>query len=126
MSEHCRTELVVNDDPRLVSAIASVVEYASHRAGLSEAAQKQLEAAAEDACREAFPLVNGRERALKFCVQDFDDRVEVMIEHAGGKSAATTPAISAKVASRVDSVRQESHGKVHRVILTKYVRPAGR
>ena len=126
MSDHCRTELVVNDDPRLVRAIASVVEHAGHRAGLSEAAQKQLAAAAEDACREAFPLVNGRERAVKFCVQDFDDRVEVVIEHAGGKSAPPTPVINAKVASKVDSVKQESHGKVHRVTLIKYLRSEGR
>ena len=53
MNKHTRTELVLNDDPRLVAAVGSVVEHAVNRAGLPEEVQKQL---AETAVERRWPI----------------------------------------------------------------------
>src|SRR6202046_20474 len=81
-----RTELTLHDDPRLIAGVTAIVSFASPRCGLSCGAQEGLAAAAAEACRETFPLVNSngsKDGALKVIVSDFPDRVEVAIEHSG-------------------------------------------
>ena len=85
-TDPARTELVLHEDTRLFGAITAVVHHASQRCGLSEAGQQGLAAAAEEACRETFPLMEGQangEPTVKVIVSDFTDRVEVAIEHTG-------------------------------------------
>ena len=118
MSEQARIELVVCDDPRLIGALACVVEHAGQSAGLSEQAQKQLAAAAEDACREIIPRLNGRERCLKCTVENFEDRIEVILEHPAGEG---TPEAGNKsrLLQQVDQVEYQTREGHSRVILTK-------
>ena len=81
-TDPARTELVLHEDTRLFGAISAVVHHASQRCGLSEAGQQGLAAAAEEACRETFPLMEGQangEPTVKVIVSDFTDRVEVAI-----------------------------------------------
>jgi hypothetical protein len=124
MSEHARTELVVCDDPRLIGALGCVVEHAGQRAGLSEQAQKQLASAAEEACREIIPRLNGRERCLKCVVEDFADRVEVILEHPG--TATPEAGSKSRLLERVDHVEYETLEGQTRVVLTKNLHPPKR
>src|ERR1700730_2826704 len=85
-TEPSRTELTVQDDPRLIAGVAAIVSFAGQRCGLSSGAQEGLATAAADACRETFSLVNtngNANSALRVIVSDFPDRVEVAIEHSG-------------------------------------------
>src|SRR6202050_701082 len=81
-----RTELTLHDASRLMAGVVAIVSFAAHRCGLSSGAQEGLAAAAAEACRETFPLVNSngsKDSVLKVIVSDFPDRVEVSIEHSG-------------------------------------------
>ncbi len=120
MSEHARTELVLSDDLRLVAAVGSIVEHAASRVGLPEGAQRQFARAAEQACRDTFPLLNGRDRLLKCAVEDFDDRLEVTLDYSGEpRSSADKPLMQP-----VDRVLCETRGGRSRIILVKYLRGA--
>jgi hypothetical protein len=121
MSEHARTELVVCDDPRLIGALACVVKHAGQRAGLSERAREQLASAAEQACCEIIPQLNGRERCLKCTVEDFEDRIEVILEHPGG-TGTPEPAGKSRLLRDVDQVEYETREGHSRVVLVKNIK----
>jgi hypothetical protein len=133
-----RTELTLHDDPRLIAGVAAIVSFAAHRCGLSGGAQAGLAAAAAEACRETFPLVNSngnKEGALKVIVSDFPDRVEIAIEHSGeslpsagldtfcnaasgaGSQAGLSGALQK---TNVDRVQYETHDGISRMTLIKY------
>jgi anti-sigma regulatory factor (Ser/Thr protein kinase) len=130
-----RTELTLQDDPRLIAGVAAVVLFAGQRCGLSSGAQEDLAAAAADACRETFPLANNNgntDSALHLIVSDFPDRVEVAIEHSGESlpsagldtfcAGATAKAgLSAALQkTSVDRVLYETRNGVSRMTLIKY------
>lgn len=135
-TEPSRTELTVQDDPRLIAGVAAIVSFAGQRCGLSSGAQEGLAAAAADACRETFSLVNtngNADSALRVIVSDFPDRVEVAIEHsgeslpsagldtfAGGGSGSQTRLSEALQRTSVDRVQYETRGGVSRTTLIKY------
>jgi hypothetical protein len=133
-----KTELTVDDDPRLMAGVVAIVSFAAHRCGLSSGAQEGLAAAAAEACRETFPLLNNngtKESALKVIVSDFSDRIEVAIEHSGeslpsagldtfcsGAGAAGSQAglSGALQKTSVDRVQYETRDGVSRMTLIKY------
>ena len=133
-----RTELTLQDDPRLMAGVVAIVSFAAQRCGLSSGAQAGLAAAAAEACRETFPLVNNngsKDAALKVIVSDFPDRVEVAIEHSGeslpsagldtfcdaasgaGSQAGLSGALQK---ANVDRVQYETRDGVSRMTLIKY------
>ena len=136
-TDPARTELVLHEDTRLFGAITAVVHHASQRCGLSEAGQQGLAAAAEEACRETFPLMEGHangEPTVKVIVSDFTDRVEVAIEHTGealptagldtfiGDGAADPGGGLSRALqmTKVDRVQYQTSGGLSRMTLIKY------
>jgi hypothetical protein len=133
-----RTEITLPDDPRLMAGVVAIVSFAAHRCGLSSGAQEGLAAAAAEACRETFPLVNGngsKDSSLKVIVSDFPDRVEVSIEHSGeslpsagldtfcdaASSAGSHTGLSGALQkTNVDRVQYETRDGVSRMTLIKY------
>ncbi len=132
-----RTELTLQDDSRLIAGVAAIVSFTAHRCGLSSGAQEGLAAAAAEACRETFPLVNSngsKNSSLKVIISDFNDRVEVSIEHSGEalpSAGLDTFADAAAAASQaglagalqktsVDRVQYETRDGVSRMTLIKY------
>jgi len=133
-----RTELTLQDDPRLMAGVVAIVSFAAHRCGLSSGAQEGLAAAAAEACRETFPLVNGngsKDCSLKVIVSGFPDRVEVSIEHSGeslpsagldtfcdaASSAGSQTGLSGALQkTNVDRVQYETRDGVSRMTLIKY------
>jgi hypothetical protein len=133
-----RTELTLHDDPRLMAGVVAIVSFAAHRCGLSSGAQEGLAAAAAEACRETFPLLNGngsKDSSLKVIVSDFSDRVEVSIEHSGeslpsagldtfcdaASSAGSQTGLSGALQkTNVDRVQYETRDGVSRMTLIKY------
>ena len=136
-TDPCRVELTLHDDPRLMAAVRAVVSHAAERAGLPSEVQEGFAAAAVDACRETFPLVNGNgghDSTLKMVVADFHDRVEVMIEHSGealptagldtfcggGAKGAAESISNSLQDTRVDRVQYETSDGHSRMTLIKY------
>jgi hypothetical protein len=124
LNKHTRTELVLNDDPRLVAAVGSVVEHAVNRAGLSEEVQKELAATAVDTCRACFVPASGSQAGLKCVVEDFDDRIEVQIDQPtnGARGGALADKLRDAIHS-VDDVKYEPTASGSRVTLIKYLHP---
>jgi len=136
-TDQTRTELSLQNDPRLMAAVSAIVSHSAQRIGLPAEAQEGLAAAVMNACRETFPLLgdqDGTNPSLKVIVEDFPDRVEVTIEHAGeaqptagldtfcagGGDDGTTGISNSLQDTRVDRVQYESHDGRSRMKLIKY------
>lgn len=122
MNKHTRTELVLNDDPRLVAAVGSVVEHAVNRAGLSAEIQKEVAATAVETCRACFVPAGGGQAGLKCVVEDFDDRIEVQIDQPtnGARGGALADKLREAIRN-VDDVKYEPTTTGSRVTLIKYL-----
>ena len=82
-----RIDCTLDNDSRLIVSIGAVLAHAARRAGLSEAAQEEIAAAAVEASREALIPTNGNGSSApktKLVVEEFSDRVEVTIESPAG------------------------------------------
>src|SRR5277367_4499156 len=123
-TEPARTELIMHEDTRFFGAIGAAV-------------QQGLTAAAQEACRETFPLLQGHangEPTVRVIVSDFPDRVEVAIEHTGealptagldtfiGDAAADPGAGLSRALqmTKVDRVQYATSGGISRMTLIKY------
>jgi hypothetical protein len=134
--ERSRTEVLIENDPRLIGAVSGVVLHAGQRAGLSASAQQELAAAAEHACRSTFPLLDGEDPFVKVTIEDFPDRIEVRLEHTGtpepsagletffvgdGEEEKPGGPAGALLLSQVDRVLYETHDGKSRTTLVKYL-----
>ncbi|MGA8142372.1 MAG: hypothetical protein WB987_00595 [Candidatus Acidiferrales bacterium] len=136
-TDPARTELKVQNDPRLLIAVGAIVSHSAHRAGLPREAQQAFAEAAVDACRETFPLLGNDgsdNRDLRMVVEDFPDRVQVTIEHSGeatptagldsfvgGLKEGVAAGISHSLQdTRVDRVQYDTHEGRSRMTLIKY------
>lgn len=133
MTESARTEVTLENDPRLLAAVIPIVQHAAQNAGLDQQSQLGLVSAAVQACKETFPFLNGRESFLRMIVQNFPDRVEVAIEHpgegapmagldsfCGGCGEAAQGIAAALFRTQLDRVLYESRDGRTRVTLVKY------
>jgi len=124
------------DDARLVAAVGGAVGHFADQAGLDARARAELIAAAEEACRDTFPLLTPDEPFLGVQIGAFPDRIEVTLEHhgrqvptaglesfaaAGGEGSG---AGGLRLLSRVDRVQYNTEGSTSRMKLIKYLRAA--
>jgi hypothetical protein len=132
-----RIEVSLDDDPRLLAALRTLVLHSARRAGLRPSAQEDFASAALDACRDTFPLIPATAGAggrLRVVLQDYHDRVEMTIEHSGeplptagldtfcaqaGRESESKLSGALQV-KKVDRVQYETRDGVSRVILIKY------
>ncbi|HTV60252.1 MAG TPA: hypothetical protein VMJ93_15375 [Verrucomicrobiae bacterium] len=131
--ETSRAELTVPKDKRLFGALAAVIFHAGQRTGLDEAAQGALSEAAMQACDQALELAvgeAGEEPKVNVTVENFDDRVEVTVEHHGAADPAAGldtfvaggegKSASALQGTGVDRVQYEARDGWSRTRLIKY------
>ena len=84
MSRDCtRTTLELSCDERLVSGIGGAVAHHAERVGLNEATRDALVSALEDFCRQTLPLMGAKGDRLSVAIEEFDDRMEIVVEHHG-------------------------------------------
>ena len=88
--EHSRTVLHLSRDDRLIAAVGGAVAHFAERVGMEDVARNLLTGALEDLCRQTLPLLNGNEEAdgLDVAIEDFDDRLQISVEHRGEPQAA--------------------------------------
>jgi hypothetical protein len=81
--EHSRTVLHLSRDDRLIAAVGGAVAHFAERVGMDDAARNLLTGALEDLCRQTLPLLNGKGDGLDVAIEDFDDRLQISVEHQG-------------------------------------------
>lgn len=83
MREHSRTVLHLSRDDRLIAAVGAAVAHFAERVGMENSACCLLTSALEELCRQTLPLLNGKGDGLDVAIEDFDDRLQISIEHKG-------------------------------------------
>jgi hypothetical protein len=81
--EHSRTVLHLSRDDRLIVAVGGAVAHFAERVGMDHAACDMLTSALEELCRQTLPLLNGKGDGLDVAIEDFEDRLQISVEHRG-------------------------------------------
>ena len=118
-SEHSRTELLVDNDARLICGLGRIVEPLGLRLGMPAARLQDLAEAAEKICLATFPLIGNHNASVKASCQDFPDRIEVTLEYPGDARAKTVQSV--KAAGRVDRVQEQSSAGHTRILLVQFL-----
>jgi hypothetical protein len=131
-ADPARIELQVSDDERLLGAVGSAGAFIALRAGLKSAAQAEVAAAAEEACRATFPLLSCDNAKVDVTVEQFLDRIEVTLAYRGAPQPTSAPekfgrargalAIGAgriELLSKVDRVQHTTEGGISKTTLVK-------
>jgi hypothetical protein len=113
--EHSRTILHLSRDDRLVAAVGGAVAHFAERVGMDGAACNRLTSALEDLCRQTLPLLNGNGDGLDVAIEDFDDRLQISVEHHG------KPQPSVGVESFIAECVRESDQRVSGIHLIRTV-----
>jgi hypothetical protein len=81
--EHSRAILHLSRDDRMIAAVGGAVAHFAERVGMENAACILLTSALEELCRQTLPLLNGNGDGLDVAIEDFDDRLQISVEHKG-------------------------------------------
>jgi len=111
--EHSRTILHLSRDDRLIAAVGGAVAHFAQRVGIENAACNLLTSALEELCRQTLPLLNGD--GLDVAIEDFDDRLQISVEHRG------EPQPSVGVESFIAECARESKQRITGVHLIRTV-----
>lgn len=129
-AERTHTELKFSGDPRFISGIRAAVEFIAARDGLNDADRLSIGAAWEMVARNCMAGLSNQHPLCRVLIDDFDDRMEIRLEHpscvspAAGKnsSSAAKPEASRglEVMRRVDRVLYDARNGMSSVTLVKY------
>lgn len=126
----------LSKDPRLVSGVVGAVEHVAQRAGLVPEEQQNLVAATQQACLDTFKLLPEEDGRLSVCVQEFPDRIEVILEHRGeslpsagletlvnlaARGEEKSDLAGLELLARVDGVLYHTESGTSRMTLVKYI-----
>jgi len=81
--EHSRTVLHLSRDDRMIAAVGGAVAHFAERVGMENGACSLLTSALEELCRQTLPLLKGNGDGLDVAIEDFDDRLQISVEHKG-------------------------------------------
>ncbi|MBI3484228.1 MAG: hypothetical protein HY012_03625 [Acidobacteria bacterium] len=81
--ELTRAEFRFSPDADMVLGVVAAAEHFGQRKHLDDAAVQSLMRATQDACQSTFKLLSGDSPALGVVITEFDDRIEMTIEHQG-------------------------------------------
>ena len=62
--------------------------YFAERAGLAQGSCKSLVTALEEFCLDVLPSIQGTDEPLDVAIEDFEDRIQIIVEHRNAKEAA--------------------------------------
>jgi hypothetical protein len=83
---HCRTTLHLSPDGRMIAGIGGAVAHHAEHAGLCDQTRDSLAAGLEEFCRRTLPLLNGRASRLDVAIEEYEDRLEILVRHCGQAS----------------------------------------
>ena len=123
--EFTRTTLQLSCDSRLVAGVGGAVAHHAERAGFNESARDLLASALEDFCRQTLPLLrthghgNGNGNRLAVAVTDFEDRIEIVVQH---RALAHPLSRSGGALRTLDRVEYDARNGELRTTLVKYLK----
>ena len=79
--EYTRAILQLSCDHRFVAGVGGALAYFAERAGLEEGCRQSLCAAIEEFCLDSLPSIHEAREVLDVAIEDFDDRIEIVIQH---------------------------------------------
>jgi anti-sigma regulatory factor (Ser/Thr protein kinase) len=137
-----RADLRLSCDDRLIAGVGGAIAHFAERAGLEDTARNSLAAALEELCRQKLLLLHDRKDMLNIAIADFEDRIEIIVEHRGnthsptaieafapvaaqqpvsGRSVNTRPMNTRLMQTAVDRVEYQTQNGSMRTILVKYL-----
>ena len=137
--ELTRAEFRFTPDAQMVLGIVAAAEHFGQRKHLDGTAVLALMRAAQEACLSTFKLLSGDSPTLGVVMNEFDDRIEMTIEHQGEAlptagldtflDAETEDASPGELSgymlmTLVDRVQYQTVGGTQRMTLVKNTRPA--
>jgi anti-sigma regulatory factor (Ser/Thr protein kinase) len=131
---HTRVQLTFPADEQSLQAVVAAAEHFADRSGMELGPRTALVAACQEACRSTFPLLTRADATIGVTIEDFDDRIEVTIQHEGealpsagldtfafAEAAQSSPGMSGlMLMSLVDRVQYQTDAGVQRMTLVKY------
>lgn len=124
------TELKFSGDSRFISGIRAAVEFIAARGGLGDADREGLGTAWEMLARNCVTGLSEQHPLCKVLIDDFDDRMEVRLEHPSCSAPASGPRTVAAgkqdesrdldVTRRVDRVLYDARNGTSSVTLVKF------
>jgi len=121
-NDFIRTEARLENDRRLIAAIAAIVDHASEHAGMADARRQALSLAALQTCRIAWPALNGREPTVEVTCDQYGDRVEVVIQGPRAADPGTEARLK-DLQKQIDRLTTENHQDSLRITLVEYLSP---
>jgi hypothetical protein len=132
--EHARLVLHLSGDERLIGGVGAALAHFAARVGLGAEAGSPVVAAVERLCRQTLPLLRNDQEMLDVAIEDFDDRIEIVLEHPGearrgieaelargtASGQASGRSAAADLARTVDSVECQARNGSVRTVLVKY------
>jgi hypothetical protein len=133
--EHSRTTIQLSCHEQMVPGVGGAVAHYADRVGLSEAARDSLVSALEDFCRETLPLLGSNGGRLTVAIEEFEDRIEIVVEHeglarpsagmdtflAGNGSPSDSRLLGVRLLRTVDRVEYDSRNGSVRTTLVRYL-----
>lgn len=119
-------EITLDPDPRFAAAAAGGARYLGESSGLADDAVGKFQAAVLFACEEAFAVVGVGHPQVEVALNQFPDRIEVVItHHADGPSVGlhTLLGSGANPMEGVDRVQYEKLSDASVTRLTKFLAP---
>ncbi len=134
-SDPARVALKLANDARLVGGVGATVAFFADNAGLDAAAQAGMAGAAEQACRETFPLLSSEDSTVDVLVEHLEDSIQVILEHHGqplptaGLETFLVPGAEPvqgmsglNLLASFDQVQYTTEGGASRMTLVKFLR----
>jgi hypothetical protein len=116
--------------------VGGAVAHFAARAGLEDGACHLLTEVLEDLCYQTLPLVQGKADGLDVAIEDFEDRLEIVVEHHGAAQPSlgmesfiaecarqlNVRVTGARLMLSVDRVEYDARNGSIRTTLVKYLR----
>jgi anti-sigma regulatory factor (Ser/Thr protein kinase) len=132
--EHSRTTIQLSCHEQMVPGVGGAVAHYADRVGLTEAARDSLVSALEEFCRETLPLLGSNGGRLTVAIEEFEDRIEIVVEHNGlarpsagmdtflaGNGSSDSRLLGIRLLRNVDRVEYDSQNGSVRTTLVKYL-----
>ena len=135
-TDPARIDFRLMSDPRLAAGVSGAVAHIAVQMGFSADEGADLAAVVGEASRDAFPLLTDPDGMVGVTLEQFPDRIEIVVEHEGqalpaagldtfafpGAAEAAARGLSGlSLLRRVDRVQYDTQGGVSRMKLIKYL-----
>lgn len=118
-SSQTRTEINIDNDPRLAAALNALLEQAACRLGLKDEALRRLQEVVLDAWKNVWRSLNGTSEKLHVECEEYPDRIELSFR-CSDRSLKQIEAFAASLKPKVDQASIEKRSGGPELKIVKY------